>query len=76
MINHSLSENFAAVVGANFEPMRQVELSQTIAQTHQKGNPNAVDVEATVISKIKDGWRCKKRSKQVRMECDGKNKIW
>ena len=43
MINHSLSENFAADVVNNFEPMRQVELAQTIAQTHQKGNPNAVE---------------------------------
>ena len=43
MIKHSLSKNFAADVGANFEPMRQVELAQTIAQTHQKGNPNAVE---------------------------------
>ena len=32
------------------------------------------DVKATGILKIKDGWRCKKRSKQVRMECDGKKK--
>jgi len=43
MINHSLSENFAADVVSNFEPMRQVELAQTIAQTHQKVHSNAVE---------------------------------
>ena len=43
MVKHSLSKNFAADVGSNFEPMRQVVLAQTVAETHQKGNPNGVE---------------------------------